>query len=115
MDSKVYNSTRAIGDCMGTIVLSTISKIAYLDGLIGRIYKILPLFEELGELPIQVYIGALMIDVNSANELFDGKLVDVLVKLNSIHEKETTHKQIKKTTFECTNMVQKMKDVLLDG
>jgi len=115
MESKVYNTTRIVGDYMGTIVLSVIAKIAYLDGLVGRIYKILPLYEELGEVPINIYIGALLIDVNSANELFDGKLVDVLVKLNSIYEKECTHKHIKKTTFECTNMVQKMKDVLMYG
>jgi len=96
---------------MNNLVISTDSKILYLDKLKNRVFKILPLFEESeNEIIHNIYLEALIIDVNSANELFDWVLIDVIVLLNSLHGKELKHKQVKKTILECVNMIDKIKE-----
>lgn len=97
---------------MGFLVISDSTKVLYLDKFINKVFKILPMSEEDGCIP-KIYMHSLLIEINSANELFDGELIDILVKINAIYsQNDIEHKQIKKLVFDCTNTLTKMRDRL---
>lgn len=87
------------------IVVSDTSKNAYLSRLIPKIWKILPLFEEYGKENIEIYVNGLLIDLCSADMLFDGCLSEIIVKLNSVIVVDMTHKEIKKKILECMDII----------
>lgn len=89
---------------MSFVKISKQEKIIYLTRLIGKVLKILHLVEE-KQHDYKIYLGGLMIDIHSANDLFDNQLIDVLVKLNSIYINEFEHKQIRKIILECKNNI----------
>ena len=97
-------------DEKGTIfVLSDKSKIEYLNAIIGKTYKILHLIEEektTGYSP-KPFITTFLFEVNAANDLFDGKLIQIIIKLKSIREsyKDMPFGDIKKQIFEIKRIV----------
>ena len=97
-------------DEKGTIfVLSDKSKIEYLNAIIGKTYKILHLIEEektTGYSP-KPFITTFLFEVNAANDLFDGKLIQIIIKLKGIREsyKDMPFGDIKKQIFEITRIV----------
>jgi hypothetical protein len=80
----------------------------YLSHLIGKIMKILYLYEDYESIVPQVYTEGLMINIDSANKMFDGVLIEILVKLNEINFKTMEHKDIRKRVLESTNMADKL-------
>ncbi len=91
-------------DPKNKIVLSDDAKKTYLVALIGKMLKILHLVGEeskTGFSPRQ-FIEGQLVELNSANELFDGKLVTIIVKLNSVLNtyQEVPFEAIKKQIFE---------------
>jgi len=74
----------------------------------------LPLFEDSPE-SIYVYLGGLIIDIDSANHLFNGILIEPIIKLNSININKLSHKQIRKIILETTNIVDKIRRDLIDS
>ena len=89
------------------LIISTDDKKRYLDILIGKIFKIIPIREEGSLDHLTIYLWALLSDLNSANYLFDGILIEVIVKLNSIYLKELPFKEMKKIVFDTIDVVQK--------
>lgn len=91
------------------VVLSTESKEKYLSALIGKMLKILHLIEEekqTGFSPKQ-FIENQLFELNSANELFGGELVSIIVKLNGILDgyADMPFDSVKKQIFEIKKMI----------
>ncbi len=97
-------------DEKGTIfTLSNKSKTEYLNAIIGKTYKILHLIEEektTGYSP-KPFITTFLFEVNAANDLFDGKLIQIIIKLKGIREayKDMPFGDIKKQIFEIKRIV----------
>lgn len=81
------------------------SKLIYLSNLINKIFKILPLYEKNDSLIPQIYLNGLLININSANQMFDNILIDIMIKLNELNISNLTHKEIRKIILECVNDV----------
>lgn len=91
------------------LILSNEGKRVYLSGLIGKMLKILHLIEEektTGYSPDSFIIGQLF-DLNSANELFDGALVNIIVKLKGVLDNyaEAPFENMKKQIFEIKRII----------
>lgn len=84
-------------------------KIIYLRNLKGKIYKILPLYEgENGILVSKIYCDGLLMNINSANQIFEGIFVEILIKLNEINFTTMNHYNIRKIILEAVNMSERM-------
>jgi len=93
------------------IKVSNSAKFVYLDGLTGKIYKILPIIEKEGYDIAGVYIWGLLNDISSANDIiFDGEIIELIPKLNSIKFNNLGFKESRKIIFECINLVSKFKE-----
>lgn len=90
------------------------SKIIYLENLISRIYKILPLTEENQnkEIP-RIYIDRLVNEMIAANNVFNEILIDLIIKVYSINNK-LTHQEIKSIVFNCISICNKLKEKLYE-
>lgn len=91
------------------IVLSADGKKKYLEKLIGRMIKILYLIEEepkTGNSP-EYYIYGQLIELASANQLFEQELTDIIVKLNYVYGNynKVEFKDIKRQIFEIKNNI----------
>lgn len=91
------------------LILSESGKKVYLTSLIGKMLKILHLIEEekdTGYSPYPFIVGQLF-ELNSANELFNGELVNIIVKLNGIGNtyKELPFDKTKKQIFEIKRII----------
>lgn len=89
--------------------LSIDAKKEYLNSLIGKIHKILHLIEEekdTGFSPKSFIYGQLL-EVNAANVLFEGKLVNIIVKLKIIYDNYATlpFTESKKQIFEIKKII----------
>jgi len=91
------------------LIFTTKEKIIYLSRLIGKVFKVIPLFEIENKLPLE-YINDLIRNIHSANDLFDGILIEILIKVNSLKGKKINHHIVKKVILECTNIINKMID-----
>ena len=97
-------------DEKGTIfVLSNKSKIEYLNAIIGKTYKILHLIEEektTGYSP-KPFITTFLFEINAKKKKFDGKLIQIIIKLKGIREsyKDMPFGDIKKQIFEIKRIV----------
>lgn len=110
-ESKIW-SFFLIGDEMNNnLEFTNKEKIIYLSRLIGKVFKVIPLYETNNLLPLD-YVDDLIRDIYSANDLFNGILIEILVKINSIKIKNVNHKTVRKIILECTNIINKMIDNL---
>lgn len=94
------------------IILSQDAKKVYLTSLIGKMLKILHLAEEesrTGYSPLPFIAGQLF-EVNAANVLFEGELVNIIVKLKGIYDEYTAlpFNKIKKQIFEIKRIINSM-------
>lgn len=94
------------------LLLSDEAKRVYLTYLIGKMIKILHLIEEekvTGYSPYAFMVGQLF-EMNAANELFDGELVSIIVKLSGVAKeyKEMSFKDIKKQIFEIKRIIKSL-------
>lgn len=96
------------------LVLSIEGKKKYLEKLIGKMIKILHLIEEEAEThnSPQAFIYGQLIEINSANQLFDNELIEIIVKLNIVYNNydKVPFQDIKKQIFEIKNKIQYLKD-----
>lgn len=94
------------------IVISNAAKREYLTSLIGKMHKILHLFEEEAETGFspRFFIAGQLWEMNAANELFDGKLVPVIVKVKGVYEdsKNIEYREVKKQIFEIDKIIKSM-------
>lgn len=84
--------------------LSNAAKKEYLNTIISKTYKVLHLIEEektTGYSP-KPFITGFLFELNAANDLYDGKLVSIIIKLKGIREeyKDLPFDKIKKQIFE---------------
>ena len=91
------------------LVLSVVGKKKYLSKLVGKMIKIVYLIEEekeTGNTP-EHYIYGQLIEMNSANQLFDGELTDLIVKLNYVYGNydKVKFKEIKRQIFEINSSI----------
>lgn len=91
------------------MLLSNDAKKQYLKQLLGKMFKILHLIEEEKETGFSPrdFISGQLFEVNSANELFEGKLVGIIVKLNGIYDNyaNMSFDSIKRQIFEIKNII----------
>lgn len=91
------------------LILSDEAKRKYLERLIGKMIKILHLIEERDETGVNPsdFIYGQLIELNSANQLFDNELIEIIVKLNIIYNgyDELEFKDVKKQVFEIKNKI----------
>lgn len=95
----------------GKMEIKNKEKIIYLNGLVNRIFKILPLYEEDNNILPQKYVERLANDIYAANNLFEGLLIELLIKTYSIYEtpdEPLSHSELKSLVFDCINLCQKI-------
>lgn len=95
---------------MPLLKIKNSAKLIYLNNLTGKIFKILPLSEENNNTLPKIYIDGLMLDLDSANDLFEGILIELIIKVNSLRTPLLSHDIIRKIVFECTGLVDKIKE-----
>lgn len=84
--------------------------IPYLEHLIGRVYKILPLMEQNNNRVPKLYVERLLQDLVSANDLFGNLLIDLIIKINSLNQ-DLTHDQVRSILFSSISLINKLKEV----
>ena len=98
------------------LVLSIEGKRKYLEKLIGKMIKILHMIEERSDTGIDPgdFIYGQLIELASANQLFDNELIEIIVKLNVIYlgYKDMEFKAVKKQIFEIKNKINYLLGVL---
>lgn len=91
------------------LVLSVSGKRKYLEKLIGKMIKILHLIEEESQTKNspRAFIYGQLVELNSANQLFDNELVEIIVKLNVVYNNYQTapFAEIKRQIFEIKNKI----------
>ena len=91
------------------LVLSIEGKRKYLEKLIGKVIKILHMIEERKETGIEPedFIYGQLIEIASANQLFDNELIEIIVKLNIVYlgYKDMEFRAVKKQIFEIKNKI----------
>lgn len=98
--------------------LSKTAKREYLNTAISKTYKVLHLIEEendTGYSP-KPYITGFLFELNAANDLFDGKLVSIIIKLKGIREEYSylPFPKVKKQLFEIKRIINHMLKELED-
>lgn len=98
------------------LILTVEGKRAYLIKLIPKMIKILHLIEEEPQThnsPAHFIFGQL-IELNSANQLFDNELIEIIVKLNVVYNTYASveFKETKKQIFEIKNKINYLLDTL---
>lgn len=91
------------------LVLSVSGKRKYLEKLIGKMIKVLHLVQEesqTGNSPKPFIFGQL-VELNSANQLFDNELIEIIIKLNAVYNNYATvpFSETKKLIFEIKNKI----------
>ena len=110
LDSKMGTSNLNPRYIVQKIDISNENKIIWLNGLINKIFKILPIVETNGMDLSRVYINALIYEIASANDIFfNGELTELIPKLNILMKEDLLHSEIRKLIFECTSLVEKIK------
>lgn len=91
------------------VQLSNNAKKEYLNSLISKTYKILHLIEEEKDTHYSPkhFIYGQILEVNAANVLFQGKLVNIIVKLRVIYDTYETSdiKESRKQIFEIKKII----------
>lgn len=89
--------------------ISNEAKCGYLKSLIGKLHKVLHLFEErstTGYSPA-FFISGQMFEIQAANDLFHGKLTPIIIKLKGIYDNADTitNGDVKRHIFESVKIV----------
>ena len=91
-------------DNNSTFSLSNSAKREYLNTVISKTYKILHLIEEeeTTNFSPKPFLPGFLFELNAANDLYDGKLVSIIIKLKGVREgyKDMPFAKIKKQIFE---------------
>ena len=94
------------------ILISKEAKVKYLTTLIGKMLKVLHLIEEeektnYSPLP---FIANQLFEINAANELFNGELITIIVKLKGIYDElgSMPFGEVRKQIFEIKRIINSM-------
>lgn len=89
------------------IILSQKEKIECINEIIKKLKKIIYVYEKSQETnttyDYKIYIKSLIFYVSSANYLFDGKLISIVVNLNSIILNDFNKRRLKSIVFDTIN------------
>ena len=89
--------------------LSAKAKREYLNTAINKTYKILHLIEEekLTNFSPRPFITGFLFELNAANDLFEGRLVQIIVKLKGVRDeyKNMKFNQVKSQIFEVKKII----------
>lgn len=100
------------------IIISNAAKKKFLEKLIGKMIKILHLVEEREQTGVDPrdFIYGQLVELNSANQLFDNELVEIIVKLNVVYRdfNNVEFKAIKKQIFEIKRKINYMIELIED-
>lgn len=90
---------------------------SYLDVLINRCFKIIPLFEESNQWLPQ-YIGSLIYELKGLENVIEGledsaRFVSLLATLESIYDEalfdDNSYESIRREVFKCIDIIKKLK------
>ena len=91
------------------INLSLDEKIKCLEEIIGKLKKILYVYDKTQEpesnYNYKIFCGGILIYVSSSNLLFNGELVNIVVNINAILTNDFDKPQLKRIVFETINQV----------
>lgn len=100
------------------IVLSEEEKIKCLEEILLRLKKIIHVYEKSQEpnssYNYKVFCGGIAIYVSSANILFNGELVNIIININAILSNNFNKQQLKTIVFETINFVNYLHDYYIN-
>jgi hypothetical protein len=84
----------------------------YLNFLINRVYKILPISEDEPE-TLELYLDSLVLELLGSKDLIlklkkDASFLSLIATLQSLSENQYTHKVIKSQVFRCIDIIKKL-------
>lgn len=92
------------------IILSYDEKIKCLEEIISKLKKIIYVYEKSldpnNNYNYKVFCGGIAIYVSSANILFNGELVNIIININAILTNDFSKTQLKKIVFETINFTE---------
>jgi hypothetical protein len=94
--------------------LPTEALINYFEYLIGKVFKILPIFEKEPE-TLRSYLESLLIELNGNKELIvklknDGSFISLLSTLEYFLHNECSHRVYKREIFKCIKIIEKLQE-----
>lgn len=86
----------------------------YLNFLINRVYKILPISEEEPD-TLKEYLESLVIELSGSKELinkikYDANFISLLGILKYLTDNKCSHKVIKREVFKCISIIQGLQE-----
>jgi hypothetical protein len=90
--------------------------INYLNFLINKVYKILPISEREPE-TLKDYLESLLIELSGSKELidkikYDANFISVMSTLQYFTSNEYNHKTLRREIFKCIKIIEKLKETL---
>ena len=89
------------------VILSQKEKLECLNEVIKKLKKIIYVYEKSQEenatYDYKIFIRSLIFYVSSADNLFEGKLINIIINLNSIAINDFNKKQLKSIVFDMLN------------
>ena len=84
----------------------------YLNFLVNRVYKILPISEDEPE-TLQSYLDSLILELVGSKDLIlklkkDANFLSLIATLQSLSENKYSHRVIKSETFKCIDIIKKL-------
>lgn len=84
----------------------------YLNFLIGRVYKILPISESEPE-TLKSYLDSLILELTGSKDLIlklkkDASFLSLIVTLQALSENQYSHSEIKREVFKSINIIKKL-------
>lgn len=91
----------------------------YLNFLIGRVYKILPISED-EPVTLKSYLDSLVLELLGSKDLIlklkkDASFLSLIATLQSLSENQYEHKVIRSEVFKCIDIIKKLIDKYIDG
>jgi len=86
----------------------------YLNFLIGRVYKILPISESEPE-TLKSYLDSLILELTGSKDLIlklkkDASFLSLIATLQSLSENQYSHNVIRSEVFKCIDIIKKLID-----
>lgn len=83
---------------------------SYFRGLVGKIFKILPMYEE-DNATLNVYLRSLMLEVSGGQRILnnDELMFELIVNLEAVLL-TNNHKELRSQVFKCTNICNQLID-----
>jgi hypothetical protein len=90
------------------IEITNKEKKIYLESLQKKIYAILSNYEKYNNIVSIVYLDGLLMNIGSADELFDGMLINLIIKLYELKNVNLGHRKIREIVLDSCEMIDKL-------